>query len=59
MDKNKIRRISELTKLSRERELTDTEKTEREILRKEYIEAIRANFRSTLESIKYTDEEED
>ena len=51
-------RISELTRISRERELTEAEKTERAQLRAEYIESIKVNFRATLDSIKYTDEEE-
>ena len=58
MDKIKMDRISELTRISRERELTEAEKTERAQLRAEYIESIKVNFRATLDSIKYTDEEE-
>ena len=58
MDKDKINRISELTRISRERELTASEQEERQKLRAEYIEAIKVNFRGTLESIKYTDEED-
>ncbi len=58
MDKLKIDRISELTRISRERELTIDEAKEREKLRAEYIASIKANFRQTLESIKYTDEED-
>ena len=41
MEQKKIDRISELTRLSRERELTPEEQTEREALRKEYIEDFR------------------
>ena len=55
MEKIKIERINELAKLSRERELTAEEKAEQTELRNEYISAIRANFRSTLESIEFTD----
>lgn len=58
MDKIKIDRISELTRISRERELTEAEKDERNQLRNEYIQSIRTNFRATLENIKYTDEED-
>ncbi|MBQ7976113.1 MAG: DUF896 domain-containing protein [Clostridia bacterium] len=57
MDQIKIDRISELTRISRERELTDAEQKERAALRAEYIEAIKANFRGTLESIKYEGED--
>ena len=53
MEQFKIDRISELTRISRERELTEEEQKERAELRAEYIEAIKANFRGTLESIKY------
>jgi len=55
LDKIKIERINELSRISRERELTPEEIEERTALRNEYINAIRANFRSTLESIEFTD----
>lgn len=55
MDKFKIERINFLAKKSRESSLTPEEKTEQDALRKEYIESIRANFRSTLENIEFTD----
>lgn len=55
MDKQKIDRISELTRISRERELTKEEQEERQMLRAEYIEAIKTNFRGTLESIEFTE----
>ena len=38
MDKEKMDRISELTRLSRERELTPDELTERAALRAEYLQ---------------------
>ena len=52
MDNKTIERINELTRLSRERELTEEEKEERQKLRQEYIEAIKLNFRSTLDNIE-------
>ncbi len=55
LDKEKIDRISELTRISRERKLTDAEQEERQRLRAEYLEAIRTNFRGTLDSIKFTE----
>ena len=55
LDKQKIDRISELTRISRERELTKEEQEERQMLRAEYIEAIKTNFRGTLESIEFTE----
>ena len=39
MEHEKIERISELTRLSRERALTEAEQTERAALRREYLEA--------------------
>ncbi len=57
LEQTKIDRISELTRISRERELTEEEQKERAALRAEYIEAIKANFRGTLESIKYEGED--
>lgn len=52
MEHEKIERISELTRLSRERELTEEEKTEREALRKEYLDGFRENMRQVLEGIR-------
>ena len=42
MEHEKIERISELTRLSRERELTHEELVEREALRREYLDGFRA-----------------
>ena len=39
MDQKKIDRINELSRISRERELTEEEQTERKALRLEYIES--------------------
>lgn len=49
MEKKKLDRLSELTAISRTRELTDAEKTERQALRTEYRQAVLANFTNTLE----------
>ena len=57
MEKSKIERINFLAKKSREEGLTDSEKQEQDTLRKEYLAAIRANFRSTLDNIEFTDKE--
>lgn len=51
MDKEKMERISELTRLSRERELTEDEKAERAALRAEYIRDWR---RSTIDVLENT-----
>ena len=44
MDQKKLDRISELTRISRVRELTEEEKVEREALRNEYRAAMRASL---------------
>ncbi|HCJ42001.1 DUF896 domain-containing protein [uncultured Ruminococcus sp.] len=49
MEKKKLKRISELTAISRQRELTEAEKSEREALRMEYRRSVTANFTDTLE----------
>ena len=50
MNKEKIQRINELAKLSKERALTNEEAVEQKALRDEYIAEFRAQFRSTLEN---------
>lgn len=55
MDKAKIDRINELYRKSKAEGLTDAEKEEQQALRKEYLDSIKSNFRSTLNSIEYTD----
>ncbi|AMD94465.1 DUF896 domain-containing protein [Leptotrichia sp. oral taxon 847] len=47
-----IKKINEFTKISRERELTDEEKMEREKYRKIYIEKVKNSMRGHLDSIK-------
>ena len=55
MDKKKIERINELAHKKKAEGLTEDELKEQAELRKEYLEAIRANFRQTLDSIEYKD----
>ena len=50
MNKEKIQRINELAKLSKERTLTPEEASEQQALRAEYVAEFRAQFRSTLEN---------
>ena len=50
MNKEKIQRINELAKCSKERPLTAEEAAEQKALRDEYIAEFRAQFRSTLEN---------
>ena len=51
----KIDRINELYRKSKAEGLTDTEKKEQELLRKEYIANVRMNLRSQLNSIDLVD----
>ena len=50
MEQAKMDRISELTRISRERELTNAERSERERLRAEYLEDWRKGEKQTLEN---------
>lgn len=51
MDKKQLERISELTRISRERELTAEELKERQQLRAAYLAAIRADMTATLNNV--------
>ena len=52
MEHEKIERINELTRLSRERELTHEELVEREALRREYLDGFRQNAPAVLENVR-------
>lgn len=56
MEQKKIDRISELTRISRLRDLTDEEKQERQVLREEYIAAMKSSLVSNLEKTYIVDE---
>ena len=59
MDKKKIDRIYELAKKARSSDgLTPEEMTERAKLREEYLNAIRQNFKQTLDNIEIIDKGE-
>lgn len=58
MKREKIDRINALAKKAKSVGLTDEEIEERRILREEYLEAVRTNFRQTLESIEFVDKKE-
>ena len=45
MEKEKIERINELGRLSKERELTEDEKAEQKALREEYLKYVRQTLR--------------
>ena len=51
MNEEKIQRINELYRKSKEAGLTDAEKEEQQTLRQEYITAIRNNLRGTLQNV--------
>ncbi|MGL4624244.1 MAG: DUF896 domain-containing protein [Culicoidibacterales bacterium] len=56
MNQALIDRINELSRLSKERELTAEEQVERQALRQEYLQVFRANVKSHLLNIKVVDE---
>ena len=56
MEQKRIDRISELTRISRERVLTDEELAERAELRREYIEAVKASLAGQLDNTYVVDE---
>ena len=51
MEHEKIERISELTRLSRERALTEAEQTERAALRRESLDGFRQNMEAVLSGV--------
>lgn len=57
MEKRNLDRISQLTQIARERELTPEEQAERQTLRKNYMAAFRAQFRAQLDNtvVEYPD----
>ena len=59
MEQKKIDRINELAKKARSSDgLTPEEMTERAKLREEYLNAIRQNFKQTLDNIEIIDKGE-
>ena len=52
-----IRRINDLSRIAKERELTEAEKTERGELRREYIKIFKSNFKAQLDNIEVVDKE--
>ncbi|MCQ2476152.1 MAG: DUF896 domain-containing protein [Clostridia bacterium] len=52
----RTKRINELARLSKERELTAEEKAEQAKLREEYLAAFRKNLKSTLDNTYIVDE---
>jgi uncharacterized protein YnzC (UPF0291/DUF896 family) len=54
---DKINRINELARKSKETGLTPEEKAEQAALRQEYLAAFRASLENTLDTITFVDEE--
>lgn len=46
-----LNRINEISRISKNRELTSEEKMERDELRKEYIKIFKSNFKAQLDNI--------
>lgn len=50
MEQQKLDRINALYKKSKEQSLTEDEKIEQDLLRKEYVQLVRNNLRGTLDN---------
>lgn len=57
MKQERIDRINELARHAKQRELTPQEIEERDILRREYIDSVKASLESNLKRIKFVDKE--
>lgn len=55
LPKEKIDRINELARASKERELTESEKLEQQGLREQYIKSFRKSFTEQLKNIEIVD----
>ena len=53
----KIKRINELYHLSQERELTDDEKTEQQMLRRDYIDSVKSGLKAQLNNISIVEKD--
>ena len=56
MEQKKIKRINELSRLSKQRELTDEEKVERAALRQEYVNSVLGDLKNQLDNTYVMDE---
>ena len=56
LEKEKIDRINQLARKAKAEELTEEEKAEQQMLRKEYIEKFREHFRSHLDRVKFVED---
>lgn len=55
---NLLTRINELSKKHKTVGLTEEELAEREVLRKQYMDNFRSNFRQQMDSIKWAEDED-
>ncbi|HZH58289.1 MAG TPA: DUF896 domain-containing protein [Metabacillus sp.] len=55
LPKSKIDRINELSKKSKANGLTEKEKIEQQVLRKEYLQAFRSSMKNTLKGVTVVD----
>lgn len=55
MEQSRIDRISELTRIARQRQLTEAEQQERQALRREYIESVKQSLVGQLENTVIVD----
>lgn len=55
IDSKLIARINELSAISKQRELTESEKIEQKELRKKYLEQFSKGFRQSLDNVKVID----
>lgn len=58
IETKRLERINELAAIAKQRPLTKEEIDEREVLRKEYLAAFRANFKKQLDNIEIVDDPE-
>ena len=56
MEQKKIERINELSRLSKQRDLTDEEKVERAALRQEYVNSVLGDLKNQLDNTYVMDE---
>lgn len=56
MEQHKIDRLSELSRLARQRTLTMQEQDERAALRREYVDAVKASLTAQLDNTYLVDE---
>ena len=57
MTEDKIKRINELYRKSKAEGLTESEKNEQALLRKEFVASVKANLRSQLNNIDMVNED--